>query len=141
MRTEVRESMFAERLAASIAMLFGGLALVLAAIGVYGVVTFAVARRTNEIGVRMALGARRGDILRLVLRSSLTLVVAAIAIGGPLAVIAGQSLRPQLYGVSAHDPALLLVALGLLVAVALLAASVPARRATRIYPLVALRAV
>ena len=139
MRTEVRESMFAERLAASIAMLFGGLALVLAAIGVYGVVAFAVARRTNEIGVRMALGARRGDILRLVLRSSLSLVVAAIAIGGPLAVIAGQSLRAQLYGVSAHDPVLLLIALGLLVAVALLATSVPARRATRIDPALALR--
>jgi len=140
MRSEVHESMFAERLTASIAMLFGGLALVLAAIGVYGVVAFAVARRTNEIGVRMALGARHGDILRLVLGSSLTLVGAAVVIGGPLAVIAGQALRAQLYGVSAHDPALLLVALGLLVAVALLATSVPARRATRINPLVALRA-
>lgn len=140
MRSEVHESMFAERLAASIAMLFGGLALVLAAIGVYGVVAFAVARRTNEIGVRMALGARHGDIVRLVLQSSLALVGAAVAIGGPLAVIAGQALRAQLYGVSAHDPVLLLVALGLLVTVTLLATSVPARRATRIDPLAALRA-
>ena len=140
MRSEVHESMFAERLTASIAMLFGGLALVLAAIGVYGVVAFAVARRTNEIGVRMALGARHGDILRLVLGSSLALVGAAVVIGGPLAVIVGQALRAQLYGVSAHDPVLLLLALGLLVAVALLATAVPARRATRIDPLVALRA-
>jgi ABC-type antimicrobial peptide transport system permease subunit len=140
MRSEVRESMFTERLTASIAMLFGGLALVLAAIGIYGVVAFNVARRTNEIGVRMALGARRGDILGLVLRSALSLVGAAVLIGGPLAFMAGQALRAQLFGVSAHDPVLLLAALGTLVAVALLATSVPARRATRIDPLVALRA-
>ena len=140
MRTEVRESMFTERLTASIAMLFGGLALALAAIGIYGVVAFNVARRTNEIGVRMALGARRGDIFGLVLRSSLSLVGAAVVIGGPLAFMAGQALRAQLYGVSAHDPVLLLIALGTLVVVALLATSVPARRATRIDPLVALRA-
>jgi putative ABC transport system permease protein len=140
MRTEVHESMFTERLTASIAMLFGGLALVLAAIGIYGVVAFNVARRTNEIGVRMALGARRGDILGLVLWSALSLVGAAVVIGGPLAFVAGRALRAQLYGVSAHDPVLLLAALGMLVAVALLAAAVPARRATRIDPLVALRA-
>jgi ABC-type lipoprotein release transport system permease subunit len=140
MRTEVHESMFTERLTASIAMLFGGLALVLAAIGIYGVVAFNVVRRTNEIGVRMALGARRGDILGLVLWSALSLVGAAVVIGGPLAFVAGRALRAQLYGVSAHDPVLLLAALGMLVAVALLAAAVPARRATRIDPLVALRA-
>ena len=140
MRTEVRDSMFTERLTASIAMLFGGLALVLAAIGIYGVVAFNVALRTNEIGVRMALGAHRGDILGLVLRSALSLVGAAVLIGGPLAFMAGQALRAQLFGVSAHDPLLLLTALGTLVAVALLATSVPARRATRIDPLVALRA-
>ena len=140
MRAEVRDSMFTERLTASIAMLFGGLALVLAAIGIYGVVAFNVARRTNEIGVRMALGARRGDILRLVLRSALSLIGAAVLIGGPLAFLAGRALRAQLFGVSAHDPVLLLTALGTLVAVALLATSVPARRATRIDPLVALRA-
>jgi len=140
MRSEVRESMFTERLTASIAMSFGGLALLLAAIGIYGVVAFNVARRTNEIGVRMALGAQRGDILGLVLRSALSLVGAAVLIGGPLAFMAGQALRAQLYGVSAHDPVLLLTALGTLVAVALLATSVPARRATRIDPLVALRA-
>jgi ABC-type antimicrobial peptide transport system permease subunit len=140
MRSAVHESMFTERLTASIAMLFGGLALVLAAIGIYGVVAFNVARRTNEIGVRMALGARRGDIVRLVLRSALSLVGVAVMIGGPLAFMAGQALRAQLFGVSAHDPVLLLTALGTLVVVALLATSVPARRATRIDPLVALRA-
>jgi predicted permease len=139
MRSEVRESMFTERLTASIAMLFGGLALLLAAIGIYGVVAFNVARRTNEIGVRMALGASRAAILGLVLRSSLSLVGAAVVIGGPLAFVAGQALRAQLYGVSAHDPVLLLGALGTLVAVALLATSGPARRATRIDPIVALR--
>jgi predicted permease len=140
MRSEVHESMFTERLTASIAMLFGGLALVLAAIGIYGVVAFNVARRTNEIGLRVALGARRADILGLVLRSSLSLVAAAVVIGGPLAFVAGQALRSQLYGVSANDPGLLLLALGILVTAALLATAVPARRATRIDPLVALRA-
>jgi ABC-type antimicrobial peptide transport system permease subunit len=139
MRSEVRDSMFADRLAASIATLFGGLALLLAAIGIYGVVAFTVARRTNEIGVRVALGARRAHILTLVLRSSLALVALAIAIGGPLAFMAGRAMRSQLYGVSAHDPVPLLVALGLMVAVTLLATSIPARRATRVDPLVALR--
>lgn len=140
MRSEVHESMFTERMTASIATLFGALALVLAAIGIYGVVAFNVTRRTNEIGVRVALGAQRRDILALVLRSSLGLVAVAVLIGGPLAFMAGQALRSQLYGVSAHDPTLLLLALAVLVVVALAATSLPARRAARIDPLVALRA-
>ena len=131
--------MFTERMTASIATLFGSLALLLAAIGIYGVVAFNVARRTNEIGVRMALGARRADIARLVLRSSMALVAIGVVIGGPLAFMAGKALRGQLYGVSAHDPVLLLLALGVLVVVALVATAVPARRATKIDPLVALR--
>jgi predicted permease len=139
MRTEVRESMFTERMTASIATLFGTLALVLAAIGIYGVVAFNVARRTNEIGVRVALGAQRSDIVGLVLRSSLVLVATAVVIGGPLAFVAGRALRSQLYGVSAHDPVLLVLTLGVLVVVALIATTGPARRATRIDPLVALR--
>jgi putative ABC transport system permease protein len=139
MRAEVRESMFTERVTASIASLFGALALVLAAIGIYGVVAFAVARRTNELGVRIALGAQRADILALVLRSSLGLVAAGVVIGAPLAFVAGRTLRAQLFGVSAHDPMLLLGALGVLVAVALVATAAPARRAARIDPLVALR--
>ena len=140
MRTEVADSMFSERLVASIATLFGSLALLLAAIGIYGVIAFNVARRTNEIGVRMALGARRVSILGLVLGSSLRLVLVAVIIGAPLAFGVGRVLQSQLYGVRSHDPGLLLVALALLVAVALLAAAIPARRATRIDPLVALRA-
>ena len=140
MRRDIHESMFTERLTASIASLFGGLALLLAAIGIYGVIAFSVARRTNELGVRMALGAQRADVLALVLRSSLALVAFAVVVGGPLAFMAGQALRAQLYGVSAHDPILLLLALGVLVLAALVATAVPARRATRIDPLVALRA-
>jgi len=139
MRGEVSDSMFTDRLAASIATLFGGLALLLAAIGIYGVIAFSVARRTNEIGVRMALGATRTDILTLVLRSSLALVVLAVAIGAPLAFVAGRAMRSQLFGVSAHDPVLLFVTLVVLVTMALVATSIPARRATRIDPLVALR--
>jgi predicted permease len=140
MRSEIHESMFTERLAASVASLFGLLALLLAAVGIYGVVAFNVARRTNEIGVRVALGARRRDILRLVLRSSLTLVAVATLVGGPLAFMAGRALRSQLFGVRANDPVLLLFALASLVMMALIATFVPARRATRIDPLVALRA-
>ena len=139
MRGDVSDSMFTDRLAASIATLFGALALLLAAIGIYGVIAFNVARRTNEIGVRMALGATRADILALVLRNALTLVVLAVALGAPLAFAAGRAMRSQLFGVSAHDPVLLLVTLGVLVAMALVATSIPARRATRIDPLVALR--
>ena len=88
----------------------------------------------------MALGARRVSILGLVLGSSLRLVLVAVIIGAPLAFGVGRVLQSQLYGVRSHDPGLLLVALALLVAVALLAAAIPARRATRIDPLVALRA-
>jgi ABC-type antimicrobial peptide transport system permease subunit len=113
--------------------------LLLAAIGMYGVVAFNVARRTNEIDGRMALGARRAGIAGLVLRSSMTLVAIGVVIGGALAFVAGKALRGQLYGVSAHDPVLLLLALGVLVVVALVATAVPARRATKIDPLVALR--
>jgi putative ABC transport system permease protein len=140
MRGEIGDSMFSERLAASVATLFGGLALLLAAIGIYGVIAFNVARRTNEIGVRMALGATRVDVLGLVLRSSFVLLALAVVVGAPMAFMAGRALQSQLYGVSAHDPVLLLLALGLLGAIALLATAIPARRATRIDPLVALRA-
>ena len=140
MRAEVRESMFVERMTASVATLFGSLALLLAAIGIYGVVAFTIARRTNEIGIRMALGAQSADVLRLVLRTVLGLVAVAVALGGPLTYVAGQALESQLYGVRAHDPVLLLCALGVLVLVALMATAVPASRAIRIDPLAALRA-
>ena len=140
MRNEIGDSMFTDRLAASIAGLFGSLALLLAAIGIYGVIAFNVARRTNEIGVRIALGAQRHEILGLVVGSAMKLVLVAVVVGGPLAFVAGRAMRAQLYGVSAYDPILLLLALATLVSVALAATLIPARRASRIDPIVALRA-
>jgi putative ABC transport system permease protein len=118
---------------------FAGLALLLAAIGVYGVISYSVSQRTREMGVRAALGATRGAQLALVLKSGLALTAIGLAIGlaGTLAV--AKLLKSALYGVSAHDPttlALVSVALGV---VALAACYVPAYRATRVDPMVALR--
>ena len=127
------------RVAASLLVAFAALALLLAAIGLYGVVAYSVARRTREVGVRMALGARSGDVLRLVLGHGLRLAVAGVALGVLGAVVATRVLSSLLYGVSAADP--LAFALGALVllGVALLANLVPALRAARVDPLIALR--
>jgi putative ABC transport system permease protein len=119
--------------------LFALLALVLAGVGLYGVLAYGVAERTHEIGIRMALGAERQRVLALILRQGLTLAAAGIAIGLPASLLVGRALRSSLFGVTAADPATLaLIPLGLL-AVALLAAWLPARRATRVDPMVALR--
>jgi len=127
-----------ERLIARLAELFGLLALILACVGLYGVTAYAVARRTNEIGIRMALGADRRSILGLVLRNALTQLALGLAIGVPVALAAGRVLAGQLYGVKSYDPMILGLAAMILAACALLAASVPARRATRVDPIVAL---
>jgi predicted permease len=128
-----------ERLIARLAELFGLLALTLACIGLYGVTAYAVARRTNEIGIRMAMGAERVSILTLVLRSALRQVAWGLAIGIPVAVAGGRVLADQLYGVKNYDPIIVGLAATVLVACALLAAAVPARRASGVDPLVALR--
>jgi predicted permease len=127
-----------ERLIARLAELFGLLALILACVGLYGVTAYAVARRTNEIGIRMALGADRRSILGLVLRNALTQLALGLAIGVPVALAAGRVLADQLYGVKSYDPMILGLAAMILAACGLLAASVPARRATRVDPIVAL---
>jgi predicted permease len=118
---------------------FGLLALALAWVGVYGVMSYAVARRTQEIGVRMALGARRRDILRMMLGDGLVLIAAGSSIGLILAVAAARLLTGFLYGVSATDPVTFVVVLALLAGAALIACYMPARRATRVDPLVTLR--
>ncbi|QYM80665.1 ABC transporter permease [Horticoccus luteus] len=119
--------------------IFATVALLLAALGVYGVLAFAVGQRTPEIGVRMALGAQRGDILRLILRQGTTLIAVGLALGlaGYLAV--SRLLGQLLYDVAPTDPLTLLLAPALLAAVALLASFLPARRATKVDPLIALR--
>jgi predicted permease len=135
----VERSMGTDRLIAMLASCFGALALVLAAIGLYGVMSYAVARRSNEIGIRMALGARRGSVLRLVLRdgSKLTLLGAGCGLAGSLALT--HFLSSLLYGVKPTDPLTLVAVSLLLLGIALLACYIPARRATQVDPTLALR--
>jgi len=128
-----------ERLVAALSLAFALLATGLGAIGLYGVLAFSVARRTREIGVRMALGAGRGAVLRLVLRSVAGMVVVGIAAGAVLSLALGRSIESQLYGVRGRDLATLGAAAALLIAVALASAWLPARRASRVDPLRALR--
>jgi ABC-type antimicrobial peptide transport system permease subunit len=125
---------------ASLAGLFGIVALVLAAIGLYGVTAYSVARRTNEIGIRMALGADRGKVIGIVLRGAFRRVVAGLVLGLPLAVGAGYLLSAQLYGVQFWDPTALAVAVASLATAAFIASIVPAARAAAIAPMMALRA-
>jgi putative ABC transport system permease protein len=117
---------------------FAGLALLLAAIGLYGIMAFAVSQRTAEIGVRMALGARGVDVLRLILTQGMKLVLVGLAFGATGALVFTQWLKTLLFGVTATDPTIFLAAAGLLVLAGLAACWIPARRATRVDPLVAL---
>ena len=118
---------------------FGGLALLLSAVGLYGLMSYAVARRTSEIGIRMALGAQRGDILGLILREVTWLVLAGIGAGVAAALAASRLVSGMLFGLSANDPATIAVSASILFGVAILAGWVPARRASSIDPMTALR--
>ncbi|HXF38644.1 MAG TPA: ABC transporter permease [Blastocatellia bacterium] len=133
------DSLQQERLIAQLVSFFGLLALILACIGLYGVMANTVMRRTNEIGIRMALGAERARILWMVLRETLVLVFIGIAIGIPGAIVAARLVSTQLYGLTAADPLTLFAAAVVLIAVAALAGYLPARRASRVDPIVALR--
>jgi predicted permease len=129
-----------ERSVASLAGLFGIVALLLAAIGLYGVTAYAVTQRTNEIGIRMALGADSANVVKLVLRGAFSRVLIGLAVGLPLAVGAGRLIAGQLYGVAFWDPFALTVAAGSLAVCAFFAAIIPAGRAASISPVRALRA-
>ena len=128
-----------ERAVASLAGLFGIVALLLAAIGLYGVTAYAVAQRTQEIGIRMALGADRSRVVGLILTGASKRVLAGLVLGVPLAIGAGRLISAQLYGVSSWDPLALMVAAGALATAAFFAAIIPARRAASISPMTALR--
>jgi putative ABC transport system permease protein len=127
------------RLAASLATIMGALGLVLAVMGVYGIVSFAVSGRTQEIGIRMALGAEARDILRLVARQGLQFVMAGLAVGLLAAWALTRTMASLLIGISATDPLTYATAAILLSAVAVAACWIPARRALRVDPMVALR--
>jgi ABC-type antimicrobial peptide transport system permease subunit len=136
---QVDRSLAAEQLLLRLCVLFGALALLLACVGLYGVIAYSVAQRTTEIGVRVALGSTPASIMRGVLRDTLLLVSFGISIGIPASLAAGRLLVSFLYGLSPRDPGTLAIATGILFAAATLAAAFPARRAARVDPNVALR--
>ncbi len=136
----ISDRMFQPRVFGSMFTVFAAAALLLATIGLYGVMSYLVAQRRQEMGIRMALGATGGDVTRLVLRGAARLIAVGLGIGFPLAIGLSQLLRGALFGVSATDPLTLAGIPALLLAVALLASWMPARRATRVDPVTALRA-
>ena len=128
-----------ENMIATLTTLFGVLGLVLAAVGLYGVMAYTVEQRTSEIGVRMALGANRGDVVKMVLRGSFSQIGIGLALGIPAAIGAGKLMSDQLFGVKPWDPIMLTLATLLLALAAFLASLIPARRAAGVEPMVALR--
>ena len=129
----------ADRMIAVLLSVFGVGALLLATIGIYGVMAYSAAQRTREIGIRIALGAERSDILKLIIRQGIFLISIGAGLGLALALAATRVLQSLLFGVSATDPLTFAVVLFVLVGVALLACYLPARRATKVDPLIALR--
>ena len=133
------QSLQAPRLGAELLGTFGLLALVLATIGTYGVMSYSVNQRGHEIGIRMALGAQRGNVLRLILANGMAMVVAGVVAGLCLSMLLAKGMNSLLYGIGIFDPASFLLTAALLVLVALGACYVPARRAMCVDPIVALR--
>jgi predicted permease len=133
------QSLTAPKIAAELLGTFGLLALVLATIGTYGVMSYSVNQRTQEIGIRIALGAQPGDVLRMILSSGMAMVVAGVVIGLGVSVLFARSLNSLLFGIGSFDPASFLTMAALLILVALAACWIPARRAMRVDPIVALR--
>jgi ABC-type antimicrobial peptide transport system permease subunit len=136
---QVAENFTQERLIARLTMLFGLIALVLASVGLYGLTAYSVARRTSEIGVRMAMGATRSNVIGLIMRGAMLQIGIGLLVGIAVALAGGRILSSQLYGVTTYDPYTLLLAVGVLTTCAAIAGLVPARRASSIEPMIALR--
>ena len=135
----IRDSLLRDRLMATLSGFFGLLAVVLAVVGLYGVMSYMVARRTNEIGIRIALGAHRSAVVKMILREAAMLVAAGFLVGTVAALAGGRAAGSLLFGLQPYDPLTLVMAMGLLATVALAAAYLPASRASRVDPIVALR--
>jgi putative ABC transport system permease protein len=138
-KTQILDGLLRERLMATLSGFFGALAAILAVIGLYGVISYMVARRTNEIGIRMALGANGGGIVRLILREAMLLLGIGLVAGAALALAAARTASSMLFGLKPYDPATLAFAIGTLAVVAIAASYIPARRAAGVDPMVALR--
>ena len=139
MASQVKDSLLRDRLIATLAGVFGALAVVIAMIGLYGVMSYSVARRRNEIGVRLALGAVRADVVRMVMREAGVLLGAGLVVGALSSMAAARFVRALLFGLSPHDPLTLTLAVAGLTTVAALASYIPAWRASRLEPTAALR--
>jgi ABC-type antimicrobial peptide transport system permease subunit len=139
LEAQVEASLSQERLIAFLSSLFGALAWALASVGVYGLMSYNVARRTRELGIRMALGARAGDVLRIVLQDTLALLGLGILIGLPVAMGMGRLLSVLLFGLTPSDPVTLSAAAAIMLVTGTVAGYWPARRASRVDPMVALR--
>jgi predicted permease len=137
--SQIDDSLLTERMLAQISGFFGVLALALTCIGLYGIMAHGVTRRIREIGIRIALGAPRGEVVRMILRETLTVSVAGLAIGAPLAMGLTRLIGSFLYGVKPNDPAVLGGALLALLGVSVLAGHLPARRAAKVDAVIALR--
>jgi predicted permease len=136
---EIDRTLTTDRLVASFSTAFSVLATLLALVGLYGVMAYAVAHRTREIGIRMVLGALQGDVVGMVMREVLILIGTGVAIGIPLALALGSLVRSQLYGLEPHDPVTVICVVVTLIAVAAFAGFIPAVRASRVQPTRALR--
>jgi predicted permease len=136
---EIQNGLARERLMAMLSGFFGLLAALLAMVGLYGVISYIVARRRNEIGIRLALGAARGQVVRMVMRDAVLLIAVGLSIGTVLSLIAGRTAKSLLFQLESYDPLTLLLAAGLLAGIAALASFLPARRAAQLDPMAALR--
>jgi putative ABC transport system permease protein len=138
-KTQVQDSLLRDRLMATLSSFFGLLAAALATVGLYGVISYMVARRRSEIGIRMALGATRAEVMRLVLKEAAVLLTAGLLLGTILAVSSGKLADTLLFGLKPSDPLTIASAVLLLAGVALIASFIPALRAARTEPMIALR--